>query len=281
MRLTFRKRFRAQTLGLACPFLVGLLFVGPAAPITSATDTKVLRKELEEATSEAESPNDAQEADEPQQSESSSESETQPPANEQPAETKPPLEKEPVPEAKSATQSKPATFLSYQEVEQVVARQLQSIENYQSGDLLTASSVSPVFKQLEGAGWKVLDRKEIEKLFLPDNDWLVRQFRTKNGRKFMREIGRNPGGFDRVDRMRKMPYGERQLSDLIQKPDGSKMIEYMVTTPGGKNLGNKLSRGKNGGNFNESTGRLYVEKQLLERLKQSHEAELRRRGLTS
>jgi hypothetical protein len=184
--------------------------------------------------------------------------------------------------AKGETSTKGANPLpKFDEVEKAVSEELGKISGHKPGDLLSDRNVAPVFKKLEGMGWTVADRKEIEKLFLPEGDWLVKQFRTEKGRSFLREVARNSGGLDRVDRLRRMPYGERQLSDLMRKPDGYKMVEYMVTTPGGKNLGKSLSRGKNGGKFNESTGRLYTDKQLLDRLKTSHKAELERRGLAS
>jgi len=162
----------------------------------------------------------------------------------------------------------------FDEIEKAVEKHFESQRGYKSGDLLTSKDTPAVFKKLESLGWKVADRKEIEKQFLPETDWLVKQLRTDDGQKFMREVARNPSGFDRIDRMRKMPYGDRQLVDLIHSPEGYKMIEYMTTTEGGKNLGKSLSRGKQGKDFNEPTGRIYTEKQLVERLKQSHKEAL-------
>ena len=190
-------------------------------------------------------------------------------------------EKTPVEESEQPPVKESNPFPKFEEIQQTVTKELGALANYKSGDLLTDRSVTPIFKKLESLGWVVAERKEIEKLLLPEGDWIARQFRTANGRKFMREVARNPSGFDRIDRLRRMPRGEQQLADLIRQPEGYKMIEYMVTTPGGKNLGKSLSKGVNGGKFNEPTGRLYTEKQLLDRLKQSHDAELQRRGQTS
>lgn len=166
----------------------------------------------------------------------------------------------------------------FKEIEKAVAKQLAAAKDYKTGDLLTDASVSPVFKSLEELGWPVKEKKEIERLFLAENDWLVKQFRSKKGQAFMRNVAKNPDGFDRLDRLRRMPGGERQVADLIQSPDGFKMIEYMSTTQGGKNLGKQLSKGKRGENFNEPTGRLYTERQLIDRLKSLHkQAELETR----
>jgi len=175
----------------------------------------------------------------------------------------------PKPQSNSPSKDNPP-LPKFDEIEKAVEKHFESQRGYKAGDLLTSKDAPAVFKKVESLGWKVADRKEIEKQFLPETDWLVKQLRTDDGQKFMREIARNPSGFDRIDRMRKMPYGDRQLVDLIHSPEGYKMIEYMTTTPGGKNLGKSLSQGKQGKDFNEPTGRIYTEKQFLERLKQSH-----------
>ncbi len=51
------------------------------------------------------------------------------------------------------------------------------------------------------------------------------------------------------------------------------MIEYMTTTHEGRNLGALVSEGVNGENFNKPTGRIYTERELLNRLKISYDAE--------
>jgi hypothetical protein len=164
---------------------------------------------------------------------------------------------------------------------EAVTRQVQQVlgfdKEYQAGDLLTASKVERVFLKLEQIHWKVADRREIVRLVLSDSDWLSRQLATRDGKQFMRQIGSLPGGFDRVDRLRRMPYGEGQISDFIENPEGSKMIEYMTTTAEGKNLGDQLSEGVNGRDFNKATGRIYTELDLLKRLKLSYDAEAARR----
>ena len=72
-----------------------------------------------------------------------------------------------------------------------------------------------------------------------------------------------------------LAHGQQTVCDLIRGPDGYKMIEYMTTAPGGKNLGKQLSRGPKGRDFNKQTGRIYTAKALLERLKESHNEALK------
>lgn len=162
-------------------------------------------------------------------------------------------------------------------VEQAVHDHFASLENYKPGDIITQGDVTPLFVKLEELGWKVADKSDVLEQILPNGDYLVRQLRTKKGKKFMRKIGRLSGGYDRLDRLRKMPYGNRRIREFIQMPGGYKMIEYMTTSKGGRNLGKQLSRAKGGKNFNKATGRLYTSKDVTERLKKSYDAELLRR----
>jgi hypothetical protein len=168
-------------------------------------------------------------------------------------------------------------FPTFETVSRTVAKQLAARDSYRSGDLLTASTVESLFRKLEKINWKVADRKDILKSVLSDSDWMARQFSTQNGRDFMRQVAELPGGYDRVDHLRRMPYGQQQMADLMRGPDGYKLFEYMTTTQGGKNLGNMLSQGVNGENFNRPTGRIYTEIDLIKRLKKSYDAETVRR----
>jgi hypothetical protein len=168
-------------------------------------------------------------------------------------------------------------FPSFDDVKQTVEEHFAATRDREANDLITAGSVGALFGKLEKLNWKVADRKEILKSVVPESDWLARQFATRNGRKFMRQISELPDGYDRVDRLRRMPYGERRVADMIRNPDGGKMIEYMTSTREGKNLGRMVSRGVRGEDFNKPTGRIYTQLDLLKRLKKSYELEASRR----
>jgi hypothetical protein len=168
-------------------------------------------------------------------------------------------------------------FPSFELVRTTVQERLAANRGYRAGDLLTASTVEPLFGELAKINWRVSDRRDILRTVLPDSDWLARQLTSRGGRQFMRAISELPGGFDRVDRLRRMPYGQRQLADMIYSPGGSKMFEYMTTTPGGKNLSKMLTQGVNGANFDQPTDRIYTERDLLKRLKKSYQAAAVRR----
>jgi len=185
--------------------------------------------------------------------------------------------KTPASKDKNKKSAPTGAFPSFDRVTRTVETHLTANRSYRSGDLLTTGTIEPLFRKLEKINWKVADRRDILKLMLSDSDWLARQFATPSGKDFMRQIAELPGGYDRVDRFRRMPYGQQQLADLIRGPDGYKMIEYMTTTRGGKNLGAMLSQGVNGQDFNRPTGRIYTELDFLKRLKKSYDAEAVRR----
>ena len=97
----------------------------------------------------------------------------------------------------------------------------------------------------------------------------------------MHRIEAMSGAYDRLDRLRKMPYGPRRIRELIAGPDGYKLIEYMTSTKGGKNLGRQLSRGVNGKGFNKPTGKLYTARQFTAELQRLHKAALAKTQLKS
>jgi hypothetical protein len=177
------------------------------------------------------------------------------------------------PAPKSATAPLPSFDLVTQQVKKILALDSE----YQEGDLLTSSKVEKILSKLEQIHWKVADARDIVKLVLSDGDWLAVRLSGGEGKQFMRQVAAIPAGYDRIDRLRGLPDGQRLVSDLIQGPDGFTMIEYMTKTQGGQNLGDYLSEDEGGADFNKRTGRIYTEQELLKRLKTSYEAEAARR----
>ena len=167
---------------------------------------------------------------------------------------------------------------SFDKVEQIVRKHFASLSNYRDGYIIARGDVKPLWAQLEAIGWKVADRAEIVSAVMGDSSFLVRNLRTAKGRKFMQKIASYPDGYDRTDRLSRLPRGQRMVYDLIDKPGGAKMIEYMTTAPGGKNLGKQLSRGPKGRNFNKPTSRIYTAEALLARLKESHNEAVKAAG---
>ncbi|MGD9646391.1 MAG: hypothetical protein AB7U73_11820 [Pirellulales bacterium] len=142
-------------------------------------------------------------------------------------------------------------------------------------DLVTQDDVKPVFAKIKAAGWQVPDPDEILKM-VPANDepWVVELRSSKAGQRFARQVGRYPAGFDKVDRMCRMPHGLTQLSGLIYNPAGWKYIAYLTISPGGHNLGEMVSRAPKGKHFNSRTGRIYTQGELLARLRESYDEQI-------
>jgi hypothetical protein len=164
---------------------------------------------------------------------------------------------------------------SLSELRQVVLRYFRAQRDYRPGDLITRDKVEPLLAQLRRTILPLPDAKRILNDVLSKDNFLAEQFRTPSGRKFMRQIARYDDGYDRVDRLSRLPHGKQTIIDLIRGPDGYKMIEYMTTTPGGWALGDQLSNAPKGKNFNQATGRIYTAEMLLKRLEQSRAATLK------
>jgi hypothetical protein len=181
-------------------------------------------------------------------------------------------DKKPAAAKSNRDKSSTSAFPSFSDVTKTVQQVLALDPDYQPGDLVTASKVERILAKLEQNHWKVADGRQIVKQVLPDSDWMAVRLSAPDAQQFMHDVAKLPGGYDRVDRLRHMPNGEIHIGDFIDTPDGSAMIEYMTTTQEGKNLGNFLSQDPDGHNFNKRTGRIYTERELLDRLKVSYDA---------
>jgi hypothetical protein len=168
---------------------------------------------------------------------------------------------------------KPSDWPSFSTVTEVVEQSFKAKRHYKPGDLISRGDLDPIFAELGEMGWKVNDRTEIERQLLPDNDFLVRELSTSDGRTFMRQVARYPEGYDRLDRLVDLSDGKVILRRLINGPDGYKLLEYMTTAPGGREMGKMLAGAPHGRNFNQPTSRIYTAEQLLDRLRSSHEAD--------
>lgn len=169
-----------------------------------------------------------------------------------------------------AAPPKAASAPSWQQVSQSVDAYFAKDENRQPLDIITRSEVSPLFDQLAKQGWQVAQRKEILARVPADNDFIVKQLRSKAGQQFMREFSQYPGGYDSLDRLSKLPQGKSTVERLIKGPDGYKLLQYMDTTQGGLNLEKQLARTPKGKDFPEPTGKIYTVGELKSALKKSY-----------
>lgn len=155
-------------------------------------------------------------------------------------------------------------------VEQQFQLHFRALKDHQPADLISRNQVEPLLESLAKSGWEVSERDEILAGVLAEGDPLVKRLRTKAGKKFMRQSARYPQAYDRLDHLARLSDGQRILDRLIDGPDGYKLIDYLTTTSGGKNMGKMLNEAPRGQKFNQATGRIYTQEQLLSRLKESH-----------
>jgi len=166
---------------------------------------------------------------------------------------------------------KPPKTLSITQIEKALADHLSKQPEYRAGDLLTKSDVTSALDRLEQLGWQPQDRDAVLAGVLADNDFLAAELRTADGRKFMRKISGYPQAYDRLDRLARLPQGKRTVQDLISGAGGYKMIEYLTTASGGKELGKQLSDTPKGAKFNQPTGKIYTADDLARVLKRDYD----------
>ncbi|MEX2139321.1 MAG: hypothetical protein WD894_08675 [Pirellulales bacterium] len=157
-------------------------------------------------------------------------------------------------------------------VKAAVEGTLNQDRDYRPGDLLSQKRVAAVFSQLKAAGWDVPQSRELAARVPADNEFLVRALSTKKGIQFMRTVANMSGGYDRVDRLSRLPNGQQLVERLINGPDGHKLIGYLTESRGGQELGGMLGRTAHDADFNRPTGRIYTAKQLLGELGKLHAA---------
>ncbi len=173
--------------------------------------------------------------------------------------------------ARGATQRKPLPSLA--DVRETALRHFELLQDYQPGDVISRSEVEPLFVHLWQMGWTVVDRKSILHHVPSDHDFLVKQLRTPAGRKLMREIGKSPNVYDRLDRLSWLRRGRQIVHELIGRPGAAEAVKSLATTTGRKKAGKLISRTiKVGADFHKPTGRLYTVEMLLARLEKSYKA---------
>ncbi len=158
-------------------------------------------------------------------------------------------------------------------IQGVVKRHFLTETDYTPGDIITRSQVEAALEGVEAVGWRPLGAEAMVKDTLEDQSFLPRSLRTDAGLKFMQHVKRDPGAYDRLDRLSAMPHGRADILAMIKGPDGWKLIDYMTKTEGGENLGKQLSNAPTGKNFNKPTGRIYTEADLISRLKTAYDRE--------
>ncbi len=146
----------------------------------------------------------------------------------------------------------------------------KSQPDFQRGDLLNQQQVAGAIEALAKVGWEVPDAKEITKIALPVNSFLVGELATPDGKRFMRKISQSPGTYSRLDRLSRLKQGQQVVSQLVGDKGGDVFITYLATTNSGHNLGQMLAGTPEGTDLNLPTGRIYTADDLLAVLKKAY-----------
>jgi hypothetical protein len=161
---------------------------------------------------------------------------------------------------------------TFDKVSRAANAYFQSLPDHQPGDLISQRDVRAALAKVVAIGWDVPDPDKLVNLALADNSFVVQQFATPEGRKFMRKLKGEAGTYVRLDRLSKISGGQDTIRTLIHDPAGQDLIIYMATTSGGKSLGKMMAGTPNGVDLNKPTGRIYTADQFIEELKKVYEA---------
>jgi hypothetical protein len=164
----------------------------------------------------------------------------------------------------------------FDDVQKATVKYFGEQPNFTADLIITQSQVRGLLAKLKAIGWDVPEQDRILGLIPEDNETLVRDLRTPDGRKFAKQIATLPNAYDRLDRLIRMPTGRSAVARLIKGPDGVWLLQYMTEDPGGAAMGRMLSNTPTGKDFNRPTGRLYTVPALLNELQGVYTAAAKR-----
>ncbi|NLX54275.1 MAG: hypothetical protein GXY58_04095 [Planctomycetaceae bacterium] len=168
--------------------------------------------------------------------------------------------------------------LSPQDVTRIVADYFSRQAGHQAGDIIAQSDVKAVLQELAAAGWRPPDRAQLLADTLPDDNTLVSTLRSRQGRRFMHRVNTYDSIYDRLDRVSRVSGGQRMINSIVRLPDGEKYALPKRQTPHGvpdfldllpKNASGKVRSIKD---YDQPTGRIYTQADLLARLIHSQQA---------
>ena len=158
----------------------------------------------------------------------------------------------------------------WKSVESAAKKHFRALPNYRPGDIVSRGQVEPLLAQLSKLGWKVSDQQALLGQVCPDDDYVVRQLRTKSGQKFMRSTGGSAEQYDYLRRLCATKGGDRQVTDILKLPNGNDVLAALTESKAGKDISRRLAEGPRTRGYDTPTGMLYTELQILARLKEIH-----------
>jgi len=156
---------------------------------------------------------------------------------------------------------------AFQPIRSFVLQYFSRLPDFRKGDLISQGQVRPLLEHLTGLGLAVPDPKDFLARVPAEDSFLVRQLRTRQGRKFMRHLSGVPGVYDRLERLAAMKRGRKTIVELIGRgKKGAAVIVYFADEQDGQKMGRLMARRGQSPDFNKSTGKIYTVDQLLDEL---------------
>jgi hypothetical protein len=168
----------------------------------------------------------------------------------------------------------PEELPQFSQVRALVESHMQTNSDFRRGDLITRGDVAPALGDVEALGWKNVSQSAAVMNLIEEGDFLARQLRSAQGQTFMRRVSGSRLIYDRLDRISRMPGGQRMIQDLIKLPDGHR---YAKVDPGRgvPNLSDLLPKNASGKtarvpDLDKPTGKIYTLDEFLKQLEISH-----------
>lgn len=165
----------------------------------------------------------------------------------------------------------------WSELRKVVERHFAELRGRQPNDILMASEAKGSLEALAKAGWKPKEDAKLLARVPADSDFLVRELRGSEGRKFLAATTSEALVYDRLDRLVQYPGGDRLVHSVIRLPNGPTFMRPKPT-PGFGTLMDLLPKNASGKTpvdpqFNKPTGKIYTSAAWIKELEAAHLAE--------
>ncbi len=166
-----------------------------------------------------------------------------------------------------------ATRPSFSQIASIVDQHFGALGT-RPNDLITKSQVRSLFAKFDAVGWKFDEQDDLLDSVLSDSASIVRLLRSRNGQKFIQQVGRYKLIYDRLDRIAKEPGGQQLLTDLMKLPDAHRYAKQN-TQAGVPDLIDFLPKDRSGKtrrvkDYDKATGKLYLVADLKKALEEAY-----------
>ncbi|MDC0273516.1 hypothetical protein OAK91_02155 [Planctomycetaceae bacterium] len=147
-----------------------------------------------------------------------------------------------------------------------VSEMFAGTKDYQKGDPLTWEFVTPIIEQLREQGLTLPKNAELQPMFLSEGDLFYKMLSTRMGKSFFKDLSKYPESIDRAERYLSLPDGRKELQFIITRKGGAEFFTDMVNNQNGRETARMISSNPGDQKFDQPTGRIYLESQLIDYL---------------